>query len=132
MRFALASALALVLAVPVLAQAPRPGADLRFATLGSSGGLQGSAFLPIAPSDVRALARTATCPRARIEARARGLRGMVRELRFSLPDVSTAGTVTIGTACDQATVKAKLEDGSEVEGTGTLEVTRVERTGPIK
>lgn len=133
MRSALTPLLTLVLVcAPATAQAPRPGASLSFATLGSSGGMQGSAFLPIAPSDVRPRAADATCPNARLEIRARGLRGFVRDLRVTMPDVSSAGTLDIGAGCTEATVRAKLEDGAEVTGAGTVRVTRVFTNGPVK
>jgi hypothetical protein len=94
--------------------------------------MQGTAFLPIAPSDVRPAPRTQQCAVPRIDVRARGLRGLVRELRLSLPDVASPGEVQIGTGCDQATVKAKLDDGAEVEGSGNVRVTHVPREGSIK
>ncbi len=133
MRSVLATLVTLVLVcAPVTAQAPRPGASLSFATLGSSGGMQGSAFLPIAPSDVRPRPADGTCPNARLEIRARGLRGFVRDLRVTMPDVASAGAITIGAGCTEATVRAKLEDGAEVTGAGTLRVTRVSTSGPVK
>ena len=124
--------LLVLIALPAVAQAPRPGAELRFATLGSSGGMQGTAFLPIAPSDVRPAPRTPGCTVARFDVRARGLRGLIRELKLSLPDVSSPGEVQIGAGCDQATVTAKLDDGTEVEGTGSVRVTALPRGGSIK
>lgn len=125
-------ALALLTSLPAVAQAPRPGAELRFATLGSTGGMQGSAFLPIAPSDVRTRPRDATCPAPRVAIRARGLRGLVRNLEIVLPDVRSPGTLPIGSACDQASVVARLEDGSEVTGEGSVHVRSVDAEGATR
>lgn len=126
-------ALALTLLASVaLAQAPaRPGAELRFATLGSSGGMQGTAFLPIPWSAVRAVPTSGRCT-GRLEIKGRGLRGFVREVTFDVPAGLRVGDHTIGTACDQVAVKIKIEDGTEAAGTGTLHVTTASTTGPVR
>lgn len=113
----------LALASAVSAQTPRLGVRVQLAQMSSSGGLSGSAFVPVPPSATSFAA--GECPTT--TATGRLPRGPMRMIRVVISGPHTTRGVELGTACGQAQLSIELEDGTTLvaeRGTLRLEVDR--------
>jgi len=122
MRFWLGLVLVCILS-PVRAQSERHGVRVHYTSLGSAGGLEGRAFLPVSTQGVAENAPTSACPGVRrLNIQAALTRGPLRGLRLDVPSTKN-GRVLLSAACDGAAIEAKLEDGSLLNGgRGYIEV----------
>lgn len=131
LRIGLALTLAALLSAPFLssssAQSARAGLHLQFATLSSTGGLRGEAFLPISGRHIESRSRPEAPPCAsgpELSFESRHPSAYVRSVRVSLR--GDGSSFTIGaSSCPTAILEATLEDGTVLKaGKGSVKIDR--------